>query len=96
MANIQYNEIIKSTLGKAGYSDALLDALTEQIITIADQKGVNALNLLGEMVENNIDLKKSKDFIKNIPQTTNGMSYTTFRHSNPKSNRFVERQIIIR
>lgn len=96
MSNIHYNEVIKSTLSKAGYSDALLDALTQQIINISDSRGVNALELLEHMVESNDDLRKSKEFIKNIPQTTNGMSFTTFRHSSPKSNKFTQRQIIIR
>lgn len=96
MSNIQYVEIIKSKLSDAGYSHALLNALTKQILTIADERGVNALSLLEELIRDNVDLKKSKSFNNSIPQSNNGMSFTTYRHSNPKPNRFVDRQIINR
>ena len=61
MSNIQYVEIIKSKLSDAGYSDALLDALTYQILEIANKENVNALTLLEEMIRKNIDLKKGCD-----------------------------------
>lgn len=96
MSNIQYVEIIKSKLSDAGYSDALLDALTYQILEIANKENVNALTLLEEMIRKNIDLKKNQQFSSNLPQTTNGMSFKTYRHSNPKPSKFIERQIIIR
>lgn len=96
MANVKYIEIIKSKLSNAGYSSALLDALSYQVIEVADTNAVDALELLDQMIGDNIDLRKNKDFNAIIPQTSNGMSFTTYRHSNPAPNKFIDRQIIIR
>lgn len=96
MSNVQYVEVIKSKLSDAGYSDALLDALTYQILSVAEREGVNALSLIETLIRDNVDLRKNKDFTSRIPQTTNGMSYVTYRHSDPRPNRLINRQIIIR
>lgn len=96
MSNIQYIEIIKAKLSEAGYSSALLDALTRQLISIAEREGVNVLSLLDEMIEKNVDLRKSKDLNRQLPQTTNGMTYTTHRYETPTPSRFISRQIINR
>ena len=96
MSNVQYVEIIKAKLSDAGYSDALLDALTYQIIKVAEDEKVNALTLLDKLISDNVDLRQNKDLTANIPQSSNGMSFKTFRHSNPVPNRFIDRQIIIR
>lgn len=96
MSNIQYVELIKSKLSDAGYSNVLLDALTYQILEIAEQQNVNALSLIEKLIRDNVDLRQNREFTANIPQTTNGMSFKTYRHSNPKPSRFIDRQIIIR
>jgi len=96
MSNVQYIELIKAKLSDAGYSNVLLDALTYQILEVAEEQNVNALTLIEKLITDNVDLRQNKEFTANIPQTTNGMSFKTYRHSNPKPNKFIERQIINR
>lgn len=96
MSNIQYHDIIKSKLSQAGYPSSLLDSLTNQIIRIAENYGVNALTLLEELNRKKVDLKSSKLLNNVAPQNSKGTYFTTFRHSEPKTSKLLSRQIIIR
>lgn len=90
-SNIRYEDLIRSKLMQYGYPSNQIDSLTNQVIMVADDNGVDALAFLesknGEL---------SRDFMRELLAFGKGTYFTTTRTMSPKPNKFIRRQIINR
>lgn len=94
-SNIQYESIVRAKLIEHAFPSSQIDAITQKLIAICDEQGINILQFMDEYVLEHADALK-RSVSRELAGTSRGTSFTTTRYEQPKTGKFIRRQIIYR